>query len=673
MAQVDASSADARFDIGDAKNVVCAPIATSQGKVYAVIKFTNKLSNEARSIQFSKDDATIIQAIADSAGVALHKARLRGKVTSEQRKNKSLISVMKAVHQSKDNVDLLVNNLVSVAYDIIEVEFVNLFIADESSKSLICTVSKIEEIEGNRFPFGSADRQRSSVAGMVAYTGASFCLNDVSSDAEVLEEFKEMGVAAKNVLCMPIRDHRKKLVAIIELVNKNMNRPFNSHDEDVLAAFGDEVSSALKRVVLEKAFQHKSWNGEEEHIVGLIEQYSNKILKPRRSSQIATIPAGLITPKASARRDEARRGGSVLSPVGTKIRVSKGIAECPSPNLKDVNLKQLKAWDFDVLKYDNKELLIYAGDMLSFYNIAGDGGFGAGDAVLQRFLVAVSGGYRENSFHSFFHAMAVMHMSFLLLSEAGADSFLESRDACAVLIGAICHDLDHPGTTNDFQKASGSDLALLYNDRSILENHHAASAFKLMSKPELNILAALPREDFQAVRKLMIEIILGTDMANHFECIKQMQTLADNPNKTPETYFDIESESDRRELSCLIVHCADLSNPAYPLFDMTKQWCFRVCQEFSHQVEMERQNDLPVTPFMCGLTSECNIAKLQVGFVNYVINPLWKVTGLLLPLAAHLEANCVTNVKVWQRIIDNGESPVGLPLVDSGDEDDGGG
>lgn len=214
MAQVDASSSDSRFEIGDAKNVVCAPIATSHGKVYAVIKFTNKLNSEARHIQFSREDATIIQAIADSAGVALHKARLRSKVTSEQRKNKSLISVMKAVHQSKDNVDLLVKNLVSVAYDIIEVELVNLFIADKSSQSLICTVSKIEEIEGHRYPFGSADRKGSSVAGMVAYTGTTFCLNDVSSDAEVLEEFMEMGVAAKNVLCMPIRDHRKKLVAI---------------------------------------------------------------------------------------------------------------------------------------------------------------------------------------------------------------------------------------------------------------------------------------------------------------------------------------------------------------------------------------------------------------------------------------------------------------------------
>lgn len=46
-----------------------------------------------------------------------------------------------------------------------------------------------------------------------------------------------------------------------------------------------------------------------------------------------------------------------------------------------------------------------------------------------------------------------------------------------ILIGALCHDIDHPGVTNAFLIASDNDLALLYNDMSVLEHHHAATTF----------------------------------------------------------------------------------------------------------------------------------------------------------------------------------------------------
>ena len=47
-----------------------------------------------------------------------------------------------------------------------------------------------------------------------------------------------------------------------------------------------------------------------------------------------------------------------------------------------------------------------------------------------------------------------------------------------MLIAMVVHDLDHPGRTNHFLSNSQHELALLYNDKSILENHHVATAFK---------------------------------------------------------------------------------------------------------------------------------------------------------------------------------------------------
>ena len=51
---------------------------------------------------------------------------------------------------------------------------------------------------------------------------------------------------------MPIRDHRKKVVAVIQLVNKENNSKFTDNDMDVLDAFSQEIASALKKALLEK-------------------------------------------------------------------------------------------------------------------------------------------------------------------------------------------------------------------------------------------------------------------------------------------------------------------------------------------------------------------------------------------------------------------------------------
>ena len=51
----------------------------------------------------------------------------------------------------------------------------------------------------------------------------------------------------------------------------------------------------------------------------------------------------------------------------------------------------------------------------------------------------------------------------------------------AVVVGAIGHDLAHPGVTNRFLQNSRADLAITYNDASILENMHCAMTFRIAS------------------------------------------------------------------------------------------------------------------------------------------------------------------------------------------------
>ena len=64
--------------------------------------------------------------------------------------------------------------------------------------------------------------------------------------------------------------------------------------------------------------------------------------------------------------------------------------------------------------------------------------------------------------------------------------------------------------------------AVLYNDRSVLESHHAASAWSLLlSERRYDWLSQLDKAEFKRFRFLVIEAILATDLKRHFELLAE--------------------------------------------------------------------------------------------------------------------------------------------------------
>jgi len=53
-------------------------------------------------------------------------------------------------------------------------------------------------------------------------------------------------------------------------------------------------------------------------------------------------------------------------------------------------------------------------------------------------------------------------------------------EVAVTTISCLVHDTDHPGYNNPYMVATRDRLALRYNDRSVLENHHIAIAFDTM-------------------------------------------------------------------------------------------------------------------------------------------------------------------------------------------------
>ena len=84
-------------------------------------------------------------------------------------------------------------------------------------------------------------------------------------------------------------------------------------------------------------------------------------------------------------------------------------------------------------------------------------------------------------------------------------------------------DVDHPcnkhiirGKNNTYLISTNNELALNYNDKSVLENHHISFTFKILNDSEYNILENLTPTEYKQIRKIMINIVLCTDLATHF-------------------------------------------------------------------------------------------------------------------------------------------------------------
>lgn len=118
------------------------------------------------------------------------------------------------------------------------------------------------------------------------------------------------------------------------------------------------------------------------------------------------------------------------------------------------------------------------------------------------------------------HAADVTQSTNVLLNTPALEGVFTPLEISGALFAACIHDVDHPGLTNQFLINSskchlqrspnfenwlqflniafldisiGSELALMYNDESVLENHHLAVAFKLLQNEGCDIFCNIQK------------------------------------------------------------------------------------------------------------------------------------------------------------------------------------
>jgi hypothetical protein len=177
-----------------------------------------------------------------------------------------------------------------------------------------------------------------------------------------------------------------------------------------------------------------------------------------------------------------------------------------------------KEWSFNVFNiYDlaNKDIGFVAPKIYSALQIASD--IDIPQAQLNTFYETIETLYQDNPYHNSRHGTEVAHATLYFCRHTDLNKYLVLHELNAAIVASFCHDVAHPGVNNRFLLNVRDKLAYRYNDASVLENMHAATVFKLLGTDDANFMANFETTQFNRTRKIIIDMILETDMAKHFD------------------------------------------------------------------------------------------------------------------------------------------------------------
>ena len=280
------------------------------------------------------------------------------------------------------------------------------------------------------------------------------------------------------------------------------------------------------------------------------------------------------------------------------------------------------------------------------------------------YLRAIEQDYNsDNAYHNEIHGADVLQTLHTMLQMVHGVIPTTTEELFAILLAAAVHDVNHPGENNAFQMNSKSNLALMYNDISILENMHASHAFMKMlghgtngnmkgsiidlaSNSQLNVLKNAEPEQFTLIRSRMVEAVLHTDMSKHFHAVSAMKSLILTHNGDLTNLNEDDASEYIWKIMLYMLHMADISNPAKPdpLFQL---WTDRCLEEFFAQGDLESDLGLPISPNCDRKTTKRPDS--QIGFISFVIKPAYEVLASAIPEIGSLVLPIIeSNLEYWR-------------------------
>jgi len=408
---------------------------------------------------------------------------------------------------------------------------------------------------------------------------------------------------------------------------------------------------------------------------------------PNMGADLSVHRSGSVSGPVTVSELQPRRSATQDPSASQAVVAAEAYDTFPSPTspiLEEVErvLSTAYNWQFDAFKLSSVSgdrplsalafFLFHEADLIKRFQLKA--------ACLARFLRRIEDGYRANPYHNKMHAADVLQTMHVLLHRGGlVPGYADPLYLMACYIAAIIHDYEHLGLTNDFLVNSAHELAILYNDKCPLENHHLAAAFSLLRRPGLNFLSAMPKADFDKLRKLVIELVLATDMKSHFSIISHFSTVhrintgasttastagmstrrrsgGSRDSSQSAAYSGILPASDmdkivvpldeaERMLSLQVaLKCSDLGHVSAAL-PVHLKWVRALEEEFFRQGDRESAGGLPVSPLFD--RHKQGISKSQVGFFDIVVIPLYQAFSQVFGSSKPLLTYVMRNYKYW--------------------------
>ncbi|KAK8891910.1 hypothetical protein M9Y10_029132 [Tritrichomonas musculus] len=262
-----------------------------------------------------------------------------------------------------------------------------------------------------------------------------------------------------------------------------------------------------------------------------------------------------------------------------------------------------------------------------------------------RFLLEISQTYKKVPYHNWRHAVDVTQFVTYQIKLTHLEERLTKFELLGFIVAAICHDANHDGFTNVFNEKAETPLGILYKNQSVMETHHCTVAITVISKEDCNIFSELDAEQNKNMWNLIIQLILITDMAKHFDFLKMVNGDIDKDGP-----YDESDAQNRLKIMQCILKCGDISNVSRP-FELADKWCDVLCEEFFRQGDLELASGMEYTSPLND-REHLDKPKSQIGFYTFVCLPLYQTAARVYPA---LEANVnqvQSNLKIWKSHIE---------------------
>lgn len=163
-------------------------------------------------------------------------------VIDETERLRTLVEASKLINSSIDP-DQLFASILTVARNELGVERGTLYFVDAAHHEIRTKIAG--EMTGEiRLPIGKG------LAGTVAATGEPVILNDAYADPRFDRSHDQRsGYRTRSMLCVPIRNREKKIVGVLQLLNKT-HGSFGAEDLEFLASISDHMAIAMENATL---------------------------------------------------------------------------------------------------------------------------------------------------------------------------------------------------------------------------------------------------------------------------------------------------------------------------------------------------------------------------------------------------------------------------------------